>query len=191
MGELQPGSRRWEEREWLRNQEPGWWEDVFDRIACGESPSEVVRGYCIRFAMFGRVLEEDLARKMEYEAALKIAADGYAFETLPILDAATPEDIAVAKARSDGRWKLASKMNRDRWGERVQVEKVVKVEVDAGLVGLAGALLDRLSAPRERVIATIAHAELEADAGEAVPAETPTGPLHLSNPPRQTVSVDI
>ena len=156
MGELYPGSARYQEREWLRSQPAEWWEDVFDRIACGEKPSEVVKQYCVRFAMFGRVLEEDLTRKMEYEAALRIAADGYAFETLEILDGATVEDIAVAKARSDGRWKLASRMNRDRWGERVLVEQKMSVTVDAGLVGFAGELLARLSAPREeRVVATI------------------------------------
>ena len=176
MGELCPGSKRWEEREYLRSQPEEWWQDVFDRIACGEKPSEVIGAYCVRFAMFGRVLEEDLARKAEYEAALRIAADGYAFDTLVILDGATPEDIAVAKARSDGRYRLAKALNRDRWGARLQVEKTVKVEVDAGLVGFAGELLARLTAPKEqeRVVATIARS---VEAPEEVEAATPTGTL--------------
>lgn len=189
MGELQPGSKRWEEREWLRARDVSWWEDVFDRIACGEKPHEVVKGYGIRFAMFGRVLDEDLGRKSEYEAALRVAADGMAFETLTILDEADPETVGVAKARSDGRWRIASRLNRDRWGERVVVEKSVRVEVDAGLVGFAGALLDRLSGGR--VVGEVAQSgaaralELEAEAPELAETVTTAGtPPPLETPGR-------
>ncbi len=171
MGELQPGSRRYEEREWLRKQLPEWWEDVFDRIACGEKPSEVIKPYCVRFAMFGRVLEEDLARKAEYEAALRIAADGMALETLVIADDGSNDTyvdengnkrtdtdvIARSKLRVDARMKIAARLNRDRWGESIRVEKTVKVEADAGLLIGMGELLARLAAPKElnRVVATI------------------------------------
>lgn len=184
----------------MRSQPEEWWEDIFDRIACGENARAVVKGYCVRFAIFGRVLEEDLARKLEYEAALRISADGLAFETLEILDGSDPENIGVDKARADARWKIASRLHRDRWGERVQVEKVVKIEVDAGLVGFAGELLNLLSAPKEgrvmsehgneRVVATMAleeQEEQEADPEEEVQAATPTGNSSPVTPPRMPV----
>lgn len=119
-----------------------------------------------------------------YGRALKVRAELSIHEGREIVDGATPDDVGVAKLRSSWRQWEASKWNRDRYGERVQVDKTVTIAADAGLIGFAGELLARLSAPKERVVEAI---ELEAEAGEGVQAATPTGHLLPSSPLRQPV----
>lgn len=183
MNELCPGSMRWQEREWLRSQPQEWWDDIFDRIACGEAASKILKDYNVRFAIFGRVLEEDEERKTEYEAALRIASDGYAHEVIEIADE-SEVDAADKKIRIETRFKLAGKWHRDRYGDKVDV----KHGVAAG--GLMIVMAQLSPQEQEKVISperVVAIQEQEAEAGEVVPAETPTGALPPSNPPRQLV----
>ena len=83
-----------------------------------------------------------------YDGALKAKSEVMAHETIDIADAS--ED---AKLQVDTRLKVAGKWHRDRYGERVQVDKSVTVGVDAGLVGFAGALLARLGRREEKLVA--------------------------------------
>ncbi len=85
---LCPGSRRYEERQWLLDQSEEWWQDVFDRIACGVSPRDIAKEYCLRYAILARVIGETEARQAEYVAALQIASDSYAHEVVGIADGA-------------------------------------------------------------------------------------------------------
>jgi hypothetical protein len=55
--------------------------------------------------------------------------------------------VAKAKLRVDTRLQLASKWDRDDYGDRLQVEKRVEIGVDSGLLGTAADLL-RLAAAR-------------------------------------------
>lgn len=189
MGELCPGSKRWEEREWLIGQPEDWWRDVFDRIAGGEPYTDVVRGYCIRPHMFRRVLKEQPERKAEFVEALEIAGDTLAFETIAIMRAADPETVSVAKAQSDNNHRIAKALNRPLWGEVVKVEKTVSVEVNAGLAGYARELLLKMRPKeQERVVATIdAPKALEAEAPEEAVAATPAGKLPPRTAPGQPV----
>lgn len=188
MGELHPGSARWEEREWLRSQPREWWDDVFDRIACGESAAKVVKeGYCVRVAMFLRVLDEDPEKRSEYERALAIAADSDAHSVVDIADAATPEDAAVAKVRIAARQWRTSKWNRERYGEKVDVRH-------GGAVGGLTIVLAQLApGEQEKVVSPERVGELEDQtgtaAGEDVQVVTPGRALLPSNPPRQAVPV--
>lgn len=119
---LMPGSKRWEEREWVRGQGEGWWEDIFDRIASGKSPSEIAKEYGVRYAILARVIYEDEDKAREYEKALQIAADGYAHEVIGIADR-SDDDVGDRKLRIDSRMKLASKWNRQRYGDTLTVNR--------------------------------------------------------------------
>lgn len=145
---LCPGSMRWQEREWLLAQPPEWWADVFDRIACGVSPRDIAKEYCLRYAILARVIGETEARQAEYVAALEIASDSYAHEVVGIADGADPDSVAVAKLQIDTRLKIAGKWHRNRYGEAVKHEVAGTLKVDAGLVVAMGDLLQRASTGR-------------------------------------------
>lgn len=199
MNELHPGSMRWQEREWLRSQPQEWWDDIFDRIACGEAASKILKDYNVRFAIFGRILKEDAERKADYESALEIASDGYAHQVIEIADDGSNDTyvdehgnkkvdtdvLGRSKLRIESRLKLASKWHKKRYGDTVDV----KHNVAAG--GLMIVMAQLSPQEQEKVISperVVAIQEQEAEAGEVVPAETPTGALPPSNPPRQLVS---
>lgn len=144
---LCPGSSRWQEREWLLAQDALWWEDVFDRIACGVPPTAIAEEQALRYAILVRVIGEDDKRQAEYEAALRIAADGYAHEVVKIADTqevgetekvfadgtseVTRGDmLAHRKLRIETRMRLAGKWHRARYGDSVTVETVKRVVLD-------------------------------------------------------------
>ena len=211
MGELHPGSTRWQEREWLRSQPESWWADVFDRIACGESAKTVVGQYAIRWGMFGRVLEEQPNRQAEYEAALRVASDGFAHEVVEIADeqkeafrkdgSTFDPDVGRDKLRIESRLKVASKWHQQRYGDKVDVRH-------GGAVGGLTIVLAQLSAGEqekvispERVVQERVRALLDdktdtqdltgTAAGEVVLAATHTGPSSPQTPPRQAVPADL
>lgn len=106
-----------------------------------------------------------------YLAARKAWADAKQDEALELADGVEADRDAVAKAKLqvEVRHNQAKAYHRDRWGDRVQVEKSVTVGVDAALLGRADELL-RLA--EEKVIA---GAEVEAvlDSPAALPAPRP------------------
>lgn len=87
-----------------------------------------------------------------YDTALKVVAADLAIQAMGAAMEATPEDVAVKRLQSEVALKLAARFDRMRYGEQsVQVRSAVLV-ADAGLLGEAGALLARLSAPIEREV---------------------------------------
>lgn len=109
---------------------------------------------------------ERLAR---YEAALAAYADYLQGEAKEIADTVKPDRDHVAKARLqvDVRQNQAKALNRERWGDRLQIEKSVTHGLDEALLGRAEELL-RLP---EKVVG-----------GEVVGGEPPL-PLPASRPP--------
>jgi len=95
----------------------------------------------------------DVTRYSEYMQALEAYVQAKGLETVGIADGATAEDVAVAKLQVDTRFKLAGKVDRARWGDKVAVDAGGVAVVDAGLVMAMGELLGRLSGQRaEKVI---------------------------------------
>ena len=95
----------------------------------------------------------DLQRR--YERVLEALADRMAHERLEIADKVAPDrdHVAKAKLQCEVRESLESKWFRERYGERIQIEKNVSVSVDAGLLGTAAELLRVASmAPEGRVL---------------------------------------
>ena len=92
-------------------------------------------------------LEASDDRKLAFERALRARAEIRFHEGGEIVDSASPDDVAVAKLRSAWRRDEAKVWSRERYGDRVAVDKAVTVGVDAGLIGFAGALLERMKIP--------------------------------------------
>jgi hypothetical protein len=146
-----------------------------------------------------------------YQDALKARAEVRFHEGGEIVDRAGPDDVAVAKLRSAWRRDEAKVWSREQYGDRVAIEKSAAFGADAGLIGLAGALLARLAAPvaAEKIIdgevvrvvdpveaEIVAQREYESEVGEAgegVRESAPSGTreqhgiIPPDNPPRRTL----
>lgn len=101
----------------------------------------------------------DEKRYGEYMQALEAFTQLKAHERLAIVDAATPEDVAVAKLRSETRRDFAGKVDKGRWGEQV----THNVSVDP-----FGEMLKRVS---ERQLARLRELQAPAIEGSAVRVE--------------------
>lgn len=149
-----------------------------------------------------------------YQDALKARAEVRFHEGGEIVDSAMPDDVAVAKLRSAWRRDEAKVWSREQYGDRVAIEKSAAFGADAGLIGLAGALLAKLAAPvqTEKIIGGEVVEEVEADdpveveivaqresesevseAGEVVRESAPSGTREQhgypppDNPPRRAL----
>jgi hypothetical protein len=116
---------------------------------------------------------EKLAR---YDAARKAWADSKMDEALEIADdvKADQAEVAKAKLRVEVRQNQAKAYNRERWGERLQVDKNVSVSADAALIGTVAQLL--LSG-KKRPAVTVENAPGQASDVQRVGAEPPPARL--------------
>jgi hypothetical protein len=89
-----------------------------------------------------------------YNQALKDYADAVEGENKEIADnvLADRDEVAKAKLQIEVRRGHAKALNRERWGEHVQVEKSITVGADTALLGKAADLLHRLTQKTEKVI---------------------------------------
>jgi hypothetical protein len=108
---------------------------------------EVAKAWRVPYGRLAQWIVEDGERTAQYEAALRIVADELALEAVAIADDRDP-DVGRDKLRVDTRLKLASKLYRDRYGEKVKVEHQGAPAADAGLITAASELL-RLVVKRE------------------------------------------
>lgn len=88
-----------------------------------------------------------------YDSALKVIAADLAFRAMEAaLGAVDKDNTPAAKLVADTALKLAARFDRLRYGEQGPLAKSIYVIPDAGLLGEAGKLLERLSAPREKIV---------------------------------------
>lgn len=132
---------------------------VFAKLSDGERLSGIAKGWRVPKGKFAQWFMTEHERL--YEAALKVRAAELAMDALDEAIAATPEDVAVRRLRGDVALKIASKFDRARYGEAMRFEKVLSVEIDAGLLGSAAQLLERLS-PGVRIADTVTVEALSA-----------------------------
>lgn len=132
-------------------------------------------------------------RQKQFEGALAARAEIRFHEGGAIVDAADADDVAVAKLRSAWRRDEAKVFSRERYGDRVAVDKAVAVGVDAGLIGFAGALLEKLAGGGRVVSEQVAQEApartlLEAEAPETVPEATPVARVSSTGalPPKKS-----
>lgn len=136
-------------------------------------------------------IAKDEERSALYTRALQVRAEIAIHEGREIVDGATPDDVAVAKLRSGWRQWEASKWNRDRYGEKLDVKHGGAVGgLTIVLAQLPPAEQEKVLSP-ERVVAT--QVAQEADAGETVPEPlldgrvSSTGVLPPEESPRLSV----
>lgn len=113
---------------------------VFQRVCEGESLKDIAKAWEVPRGQFVRWFTESYSDL--YDAALKVHAADLAMEAISIADA--DGDVPRDKLRVDTRKWVASKFDRDRYGEAVKVSRDVSISIDAGLVGFARDLLDHI-----------------------------------------------
>jgi hypothetical protein len=99
------------------------------------------------YTLMWRLVNDSEELKARYDSILAARGDRLAQERLEIADGVKPDRDEVAKARLqvDVRDSLASKWNRERYGETIRVERDVRVGVDVTLRGRASELLARIA----------------------------------------------
>lgn len=106
---------------WERDrEEPGVVAVIVQRVAEGERLKRICESRGWPYAVVAQWVSEREEVSKAYERALRIAADEFGQETVEIADGADGESVGVAKLRVDTRFKLASRLYRDRYGEQVQ-----------------------------------------------------------------------
>ena len=159
MGALARATK--EEIKQLVNGDPEWWVGFCSSIA--ENGQKAIkeerdlRGWSWR-ALWSYIVADEV-RYREYMQALEAYVQGLALETVGIADGADAESVGAAKLQVDTRFKLAGKVDRARWGDKVAVDAGGVAVVDAGLVLAMGELLGRLQRPAERVIEHVADSD--------------------------------
>lgn len=137
-------------------------EEMFQRMTCRvdgvegpEGRPEGLPGICATLNVpYGRMLTwlmMDTKRYAIYERALEVAAHALIAETVEIADSESPA-TQRDRLRVDTRFRVAESHAREKYGKRVQMDAPPAALVDAGLVGTAVALLQKLSQGRGREI---------------------------------------
>ena len=136
-------------------------EEMFQRMTCRvegvqglEGRPEGLPAICSTWNVpYGRVLTwlmMDAKRYAVYERALEVAAHADIAEVIAIADG--DEFPQTKRVRIEARFRVAESHAREKYGKRLQMEAPPAALVDAGLVGTAVALLQKLSQGRGREI---------------------------------------
>ena len=109
--------------------------------------------------MYGYVHRDEVL-KARYDAILASRADALVQEALDdVAEAEDKDTAAVAKVRADTKLRIAEKWDRERYGERVQIDRAPQVPGgDAALLGFASELLKLVREREPRVLEQEAHA---------------------------------
>ena len=105
---------------------------VFHHIAGGMTVSKLCETLGLAQRTFYDWIERPPSRSETLTRARELAAHALADQTLEIADSATPEDVQVAKLRTDIRLKLAARHNRAYFGE----SQSPLVSIDLGSLAL-------------------------------------------------------
>jgi transposase-like protein len=107
----------------------GGWPAVLERIENGETITKIARSFNVSRGFFARLLHEDGGRSESVTRARKAAANALVEEAVEIVDSASPtrDELQHAKLRSDSRLWLASKLDREQYGDRGQVPVQVNI----------------------------------------------------------------
>jgi len=140
-------------------------EEVFARVAEGETLRKIARSLGLPPAPFSRWYMEthgDLYEKGRIARAedLVDAALGAATSDLG------KDEVPAAKLKAEILMKVASKYDRNRYGESIQVNKNETFVVDAGLVGLASDLIRKIGSKPGLARRAIGHQTLTIDHDE-------------------------
>ena len=130
-----------------RDGDPEWWDDVFDRVACGERLKDIAAEYCVLAGQMSVWIETRPELAKRYGEALRARGNIAVEDVIPIADGKMPAAAGVEPSESrdrlrvEARERMAERWNRERYGKRTDVAVKHTVGVDVGLIGVASALL--------------------------------------------------
>lgn len=106
---------------------------VLESIASGCTISALCKVLGVGTATFDRWVDRGgEARTAAYARARTRAAQSLAEQTIDIADAASIQEVQLAKLRSDNRWRLAAKLNPETYGDKQQP----LISIDLGSMAL-------------------------------------------------------
>jgi len=106
---------------------------VIESVASGCTISALCKGLGIAVTTFDRWVDRGgEARRSAYAQARTRAAQSLAEQTIDIADAATVQEVQLAKLRSDNRWRMAAKLNPETYGDKQQP----LISIDLGSMAL-------------------------------------------------------
>jgi len=116
-------------------QEQGGWPRILERIASGESVADVARtlfrpdGLAISRSLLSNMLHADPQRSERVFAARIEGASAMVDESVHLVDRAQADrdSINKAKVQADVRLRVAGLVDRERWGDKAQVQVTVNV----------------------------------------------------------------
>lgn len=115
-------------------------EEVAGRIAEGETLRDVTQTYGIPYSTLWRWLKDKPERMAAYRQGLEARAEAEAHRMMDIADNASPEDVAVARLRTDVRKYLVSKWGKETYGDG---------NGGGGVTGGITIVIGRVNNPRE------------------------------------------
>ena len=121
-------------RSWARlNAEvkAGNFEDKFlSLVADGESPAELSwRVFGISWRVMRQWIEGSNELMQEFEAAKRAGADKLMYEALSEVRGADVETVGLAKLRADRFDRMAGKLDRRQWGDKVEVSIEQRISI--------------------------------------------------------------
>ncbi len=101
-------------------------EVIFQRVAEGETLKSVCKSRRWPYSIVARWVGETPDVMKAYEFALRLWADSLATETVGIADGTDATEVGRGKLQTDVRMKLAARLDRARYGEKVEVSGEVR-----------------------------------------------------------------
>lgn len=112
---------------------------LVQRMSMGETLEEICASRGVPYAIVAQWISRDVELSEACFAATRLYADKLVKEGTAAVDAAVdPDDVPVAKLKSDWRKWLAGQVNRERYGAKQDLNVAVGVKVE--IVRFAGAL---------------------------------------------------
>ena len=151
--------------------DPGWWDDVFDRVACGDRLKDIAAEYNVLAGQMAAWIERRPELSLLYDVALKARGNLCAEDILSIADGDVPmSDGTVAtesrdRLRMDARDRMAASWNRARYGKAAG-----GVSVSVGGRSLIAILSGIDDMPRPAIESTAALVVDVGCAGDSAPA---------------------
>jgi hypothetical protein len=134
----------------------GGWQRVLERIESSEPLAKIADSFQVSRGCFTRLLYETVGHHERVLRARKVAADALVDEAQGILDSAsaTQYELQHAKLRAEFRVWLASKLDRERYGDAKPAQKAVSIgELHLEALRARPTRRDSVSPPPVRVAA--------------------------------------
>lgn len=93
-------------------------ERILDRVASGQTVVSLCAEIGVSAGRFYDWVNKSEERTAALARAREVSAHSLVEQTAEIVDAATPEDVAVAKLRAENRWRMAKAFNKAQYGDQ-------------------------------------------------------------------------